>query len=106
MSDPIKAALATAGAEIALKQRDDMEYREAAAIVLEAFFKALPARWWILDRYSLLDDIGFARQAWQNEPQVCPVCEGGGWVHYGLGRGDPHFKQCERCGNPEDFPCP
>jgi hypothetical protein len=43
MSEAIKAALANAGAELALKQRDDMEYREAAAITIAAFLRALPA---------------------------------------------------------------
>lgn len=31
---------------------------------------------------------------------VCPKCEGGGWTAYGLGRGDPHFRECQTCGNP------
>ena len=38
--------------------------------------------------------------------EVCPKCEGGGWECYGLGFGDPHFRVCDLCGNPEDFPCP
>lgn len=37
---------------------------------------------------------------------VCLACEGGGWEMYGLGCGDPHFRPCEVCGNPEDHPCP
>lgn len=37
---------------------------------------------------------------------VCLLCEGGGWTAYGLGHGDPHFRVCEACGNPEGVPCP
>jgi len=37
---------------------------------------------------------------------VCPNCEGGGWEHYGLGFGDPHFRVCSECGNPEGLDCP
>lgn len=40
------------------------------------------------------------------ESEVCATCEGGGWESYGLGRGDPHFRECQTCGNPEDVPCP
>ena len=32
---------------------------------------------------------------------VCLTCEGDGWECYGLGRGDPHFRVCSSCGNPE-----
>lgn len=31
----------------------------------------------------------------------CSVCEGAGWEMYGTGRGDPHFRVCPACGNPE-----
>lgn len=37
---------------------------------------------------------------------VCPKCEGGGWECYGIGQGDPHFRECDFCHNPEDHPCP
>lgn len=40
------------------------------------------------------------------EPKVCSECEGGGWTAYGLGQGDPHFRECESCYNPEGHPCP
>jgi hypothetical protein len=40
------------------------------------------------------------------ETEVCERCEGGGWEYYGLGVGDPHFKECTACGNPEGFPSP
>lgn len=41
------------------------------------------------------------------EPEaVCDKCEGGGWEHYGLGWGDPHFRVCTKCENPEGLPCP
>ncbi len=45
-----------------------------------------------------------------DEPQkeVCPRCEGGGWLSYGIGGGidDPHFRECEECHNPEGIPSP
>jgi hypothetical protein len=41
MTDPIKAALIVAAQELAVKQRDDMEYREAAAMTIAAFLRAL-----------------------------------------------------------------
>ena len=37
---------------------------------------------------------------------VCEVCEGGGWEMYGIGIGDPHFRTCPKCHNPEDHPSP
>lgn len=37
---------------------------------------------------------------------ACPTCEGGGWECYGLGRNDPHFRECSTCGNPERLPSP
>lgn len=37
---------------------------------------------------------------------TCPKCEGGGWTMYGLGHGDPHFRVCEECGNPNGNPSP
>lgn len=36
----------------------------------------------------------------------CSACEGGGWECYGLGRGDPHFRVCTVCGNPNGHPSP
>jgi hypothetical protein len=36
----------------------------------------------------------------------CNRCEGGGWECYGLGFGDPHFRECTACGNPEGHPSP
>lgn len=36
----------------------------------------------------------------------CPECEGDGWVAYGIGKGDPHFKECETCGNPNNQKSP
>lgn len=40
------------------------------------------------------------------DPDECPECYGGGWTCYGLGYGDPHFKECESCHNPEGHPAP
>ncbi len=37
---------------------------------------------------------------------VCANCEGGGWECYGLGHGDPHFRECRACGNPDGLPSP
>lgn len=37
---------------------------------------------------------------------TCRTCEGGGWECYGLGIGDPHFRTCPACGNPEGHPSP
>jgi len=37
---------------------------------------------------------------------TCSVCEGGGWIAFGLGHGDPHFRVCDQCFNPEGHPCP
>ena len=36
----------------------------------------------------------------------CSNCENGGWECYGLGFGDPHFRVCKVCGNPNDYPSP
>ncbi len=54
-----------------------------------------------------------ARMAEINDPKahrpdvpICTTCEGGGWEAYGIGRGDPHFRVCTACGNPEDLPSP
>ncbi len=42
------------------------------------------------------------------EPEIpyCQTSEDGGWIAYGLGRGDPHFRVCDDCGNPFKRPCP
>jgi len=40
-----------------------------------------------------------------DEP-ACPACEGGGWECYGIGRGDPHFRECQVCHNPNGLECP
>ncbi len=37
---------------------------------------------------------------------TCSHCEGGGWEAYSIGVGDPHFRECPECHNPEDHPCP
>ena len=37
---------------------------------------------------------------------VCETCEDGGWEMYGTGRGDPHFRECPKCFNPEGHPSP
>ncbi len=37
---------------------------------------------------------------------VCETCEDGGWEMYGTGRGDPHFRPCPACLNPEGHPSP
>lgn len=42
----------------------------------------------------------------EHEAVVCSACEGGGWEAYGLGHGDPHFRVCTACGNPEGLPSP
>jgi hypothetical protein len=36
----------------------------------------------------------------------CIACEGGGWEYYGLGRGDPHFRECTVCYNPQGLSHP
>lgn len=41
-----------------------------------------------------------------NDAPVCPACEDGGWEMYGLGRGDPHYRVCKTCHNPEGLPSP
>lgn len=38
--------------------------------------------------------------------RTCPTCEGGGWECYGIGIGDPHFRECLTCHNPEGHPQP
>jgi hypothetical protein len=48
---------------------------------------------------------GFKAAAEAAEP-ACPTCEGGGWQGYGIGHGDPHFRECPTCGNPEGHPSP
>lgn len=40
------------------------------------------------------------------EREICPECEGCGWIAYGIGVGDPHFRECDACHNPEDLPRP
>lgn len=40
------------------------------------------------------------------EEEECPGCEGSGWEMYGIGVGDPHFRECTICGNPHGFECP
>lgn len=42
----------------------------------------------------------------ETEAPVCATCEDGGWESYGLGHGDPHFRPCPTCGNPEGHPSP
>jgi hypothetical protein len=37
---------------------------------------------------------------------VCLTCEGGGWECYGIGIGDPHFRECTKCHNPKNRPSP
>lgn len=41
------------------------------------------------------------------EPEFCTRCENGGWVcsHHPT-NGQPIFRECEICHNPEDHPCP
>ena len=56
-------------------------------------------------------DMKFGRRKPEPEPEpeperVCSSCEGGGWEYYGLGWGDPHFRVCRECLNPEGLPCP
>lgn len=36
----------------------------------------------------------------------CSACENSGWECYSVGMGDPHFRVCTLCGNPEGLPCP
>ena len=36
----------------------------------------------------------------------CKVCFGVGWECYGTGAGDPHFRECGACHNPEGLRCP
>jgi hypothetical protein len=42
----------------------------------------------------------------QSNAEVCRKCEGGGWECYGIGRNDPHFRECDECENPEGHPSP
>jgi hypothetical protein len=42
----------------------------------------------------------------ETAPPECALCANTGWECYGLGHGDPHFRVCEMCGNPEDLPSP
>ncbi len=40
-------------------------------------------------------------------PEIkCEACEDGGWECYGIGIGDPHFRICPHCHNPEGHPSP
>lgn len=42
-----------------------------------------------------------------DEPEkYCSACENGGWECYGLGYGDPHFRECPVCQNPFSLPSP
>jgi hypothetical protein len=36
----------------------------------------------------------------------CSECEGGGWIAYGIGHSDPHFRECDVCHNPKGNPSP
>lgn len=47
-----------------------------------------------------------ALQGKKEHAEECSVCSGGGWICYGIGIGDPHFKECDKCGNPENLECP
>lgn len=40
------------------------------------------------------------------EDTICFACEGGGWIAYGLGHNDPHFRVCDACNNPQGLPSP
>ncbi len=55
-------------------------------------------------RITRLGDIKAAPEA--IDADACPTCEGGGWEAFGLGRGDPHFRPCPTCRNPEGHPSP
>ena len=50
-------------------------------------------------------DVAMGQVAVATLPE-CAVCVGSGWECYGLGRGDPHFRVCPSCGNPEGYECP
>jgi hypothetical protein len=57
--------------------------------------------------FDLIDrKFGQQREAKKAPEPVCDSCEGGGWECYGLGFGDPHFRECSKCGNPNGEPCP
>jgi len=52
-------------------------------------------------------DVATSRTPTKHLPvAVCSNCEGSGWECYGIGRGDPHFRVCPECGNPEGYECP
>ena len=62
---------------------------------------------------SIVDDFAAINQALRsvragsdNPGPVCIACEDGGWIMYGLGVGDPHFRECDVCYNPEGHPSP
>lgn len=57
---------------------------------------------------AIMDDIRIRqfRDAEPEEAIVCDTCEGSGWEMYGLGRNDPHFRECQTCHNPSEFPSP
>lgn len=57
--------------------------------------------------YDAIRSIVEGRAMPEPEPEpTCNKCEGGGWEMYGIGRGDPHFRVCEACDNPEGYPSP
>jgi hypothetical protein len=42
----------------------------------------------------------------EDEETFCETCYDSGWICYGIGVGDPHFRLCEECFNPKELPCP
>lgn len=48
---------------------------------------------------TALDDIAEERR--RQVDRECPICGDTGWEAYGIGHMDPHFRECESCGNPE-----
>lgn len=48
--------------------------------------------------------------AWDEPPEFyddeCSTCAGSGWECYGIGSGDPHFRECTTCLNPDNRPSP
>ncbi|NJM10591.1 MAG: hypothetical protein HC889_00560 [Synechococcaceae cyanobacterium SM1_2_3] len=49
------------------------------------------------------------RQLEGNEPEAvddCLDCDGGGWVCAPTPKGQPSFRECETCHNPNGHPCP